>query len=99
MGMFEHKGRARLLQHLSFGLVMFVVLIGVLRVGLRHWREGSVLLGGALLLAALLRAVLPAERSGLLAIRSRLVDVGLYGTLGALIVAVAMTITGGPFGR
>ena len=50
------------------------------------------------LVAAVLRVVVPPERCGLLKLRSRPVDVALYGGLGAAIVAVAVTITGGPFG-
>lgn len=85
-------------QHLAFGGVLLVVLFGFLRISLGHWREGTVLMGIALLVAAVLRVVVPPERCGLLKLRSRPVDVALYGGLGAAIVAVAVTITGGPFG-
>jgi hypothetical protein len=49
-------------------------------------------------LAAALRVVLADERVGLLAIRSRVVDVLLYGALGMLIVVIAVTIPASPFG-
>ena len=48
------------------------------RVLTQHWREGAVLLGGALLVAAVLRMLLPTDRVGLLAIRSRPIDVLCY---------------------
>jgi hypothetical protein len=84
------------LAHLPFGLVMAIVAVGFVRIAQYHWREGAVLVGGALLLAALLRAVLPEERAGLIALRGRGVDVLLYTTLSLLILFVALTITGGP---
>ncbi|MBE9375103.1 DUF3017 domain-containing protein [Saccharopolyspora sp. HNM0983] len=90
--------RARLSVHAPFALVLLVVLVGFLRIAGQHWREGSVLLGCALLLAAGLRGLVQQERLGLLVIRSRVVDVLLYGALGLVIIAIAMTIRGGPFG-
>ncbi|MCI2419381.1 DUF3017 domain-containing protein [Saccharopolyspora sp. K220] len=90
--------RSRLSVHVPFGLVLLVVLIGLLLISLGHWRRGSMLLGGALLLGAALRAVVPQERIGLLAIRSRTVDILLYGGFGLVIIAVAVTIRGWLFG-
>jgi hypothetical protein len=75
--------------------VLALAVVGLLRVATAHWREGSVLLGGALLLAAALRAVLPADRAGLLAIRSRVVDILAYSGLGLAVVLLAVTITRG----
>ncbi|MGJ7905394.1 DUF3017 domain-containing protein [Actinopolyspora sp. H202] len=86
----------RVSAQLCFALVILLVLFGGQRVAMSHWREGATLLGGALLLAAVLRGSLPVERVGLLAIRNRVVDVLLYGALGLVIVFVAITITGGP---
>jgi len=73
------RGRS-LTQHLPFALVLLVVAVAALRVAQYHWREGAGLIGGALLLAGLLRAV----------------DVLTYGALAVLILFVALTITGGP---
>ncbi|GAB3295512.1 DUF3017 domain-containing protein [Parasphingorhabdus pacifica] len=87
-------GGSRMSVHVPFVLVAFVVLSGLVWVGMRHWREGTVLIGGALMLAALLRAMLPEDRVGMLGVRSRVVDVLLFGGLGLLIAAVSVTITG-----
>ena len=76
-------------------VVLAVAAAGLLRVATAHWREGSVLLGGALLLAALLRSLLAPERAGLLAIRSRPLDVLGYAGLGLAVVLLAVTITRG----
>ncbi|MBB5154884.1 DUF3017 domain-containing protein [Saccharopolyspora phatthalungensis] len=91
-------GRSQLSVHVPFGLVLLIVLIGLLLVALGHWRRGSVLLGFALLLAAATRAVIPQERMGLLAIRSKAVDVLLYSGFALVIIAVAITIRGGLLG-
>jgi hypothetical protein len=77
------------------GVVLAIAAIGLLRVATANWREGAVLLGGSLLVAATLRAVLPPERAGLLAIRSRVVDVLSYTGLGVAVVLLALTITRG----
>lgn len=89
-------GTSRWSEHAPFGLVMLVVVGGLFWIAMSHWREGAVLLGGALLLAATLRVLTPDGRAGLLEIRSRPIDVVLYTALGLLIVFVAITIKGGP---
>ena len=75
--------------------MLAIAAIGLLRVATANWREGAVLLGGSLLVAAVLRAVLPLERAGLLAIRSRVVDILSYSGLGLAVVLLALTITRG----
>lgn len=90
--------RGALSRHLAFSLVVAVVVIGLVRLLLYHWREGSVLIAGALLLAALFRALLPERTAGLLVVRGRPVDVLSYTSLGGLMMFVALTLTGGPFG-
>ncbi len=82
--------------HLPFALVMAIVAAGFVRIAQYHWREGSVLVAVALLVAALLRAVLSPEQAGLIVIRSRGVDILAYTAFGAMILFVALTITKGP---
>lgn len=74
-------------------LVLGIAAAGMLRVLTQHWREGAALLAGALLVAAVLRAALPDDRAGLLAVRSRVIDVVLYVGLGLVTLALAVTIT------
>jgi hypothetical protein len=84
--------RANLIDHLAFVLVFSVTVAAfVLIIGYR-WRRGATLLGGALLLAGGLRAILSDQRAGLLAVRGRSVDVLSYTALGLALVAVAVTI-------
>jgi thiol:disulfide interchange protein len=84
--------------HLGFAMVLLVAAVGIVRITQYHWRQGAALIGAALVLAALFRAILPPRRAGLLAVRGRPVDVLSYAGLGALMVFVAVTIQGGPFG-
>jgi hypothetical protein len=79
-----------------FAMVMLIVVVGVVRIALYHWREGTVLIGVALVLAAILRMLLPSKYAGLLAVRSRKVDVLLYGAFGVMIGYIASSIIGGP---
>lgn len=88
--------RTSLRPQLVFVLVMAVVAAGMVRIAQYHWREGTVIIGGALLLAAGLRAILPPERTGLLGIRRRALDVLTYGVFGLMMLIVALTIIGGP---
>ena len=75
--------------HAPAALVLVIAAVGMVRVLTQHWREGAVLLGGALLVAAVLRMVLPTERAGLLAIRSRAIDVLCYSGFGLAMVVLA----------
>jgi hypothetical protein len=84
--------RTRFPVHLPFAVVIAIVAIGMLRVLTQHWREGAALLGGALLVAAVLRALLASDRVGLLAIRSKPVDVLLFSAFGGVLVVLALTI-------
>ncbi|RJQ77066.1 DUF3017 domain-containing protein [Amycolatopsis panacis] len=82
--------------HVPFAAVLVLLLVAVERAFQYHWREGAVLVGVALLVAGVARAVLPVEKVGLLAIRSKTVDLVTYGLLCAAVLYIALTITGGP---
>jgi len=84
--------RSRLPVQAPFLAVVLVVVVALERVFTQHWRQGAALLGAALLLAALLRVLLPSERVGLLAIRGRPVDVLVYLAFGGVLVMLALTI-------
>jgi hypothetical protein len=88
--------RRRIRAHLPFLAVMVVVAVAFARIGLQHWREGTTELGLALLLAGTLRATLTRTAAGLLAVRSRRVDIVTYVLFGLVVIAVSLTITGGP---
>lgn len=77
-------------------VVWVVVVLAFVRIALQHWREGTAELGVALLLAAVFRARCDSERVGLLAVRSRRVDIVTYVVFGLVMILVSLTITGGP---
>ncbi|QJY46563.1 DUF3017 domain-containing protein [Pseudonocardia broussonetiae] len=87
--------RTRLPVWAPTALVLLIAAAGLVRVLMEHWRQGGVLLGGALLVAAVLRVALPPEQAGLLVIRSRVLDVVCYVVPGIVMVLLAVTITRG----
>ena len=77
---------------LPFLLVLAGVALGLLVVGLHHFKRGSVLIAGALLVAAVLRLVLPERQAGLLVVRSRPFDVLSLAGLGAGVALIAVVV-------
>ena len=73
-----------------------VVVVVVVAAGLYlhhapgHWRRVSGIIAAALLLAGVLRLVLPSGRVGLLAVRGRVRDALTYLVIGGLILGVAI---------
>ena len=61
-------------------------------VGANFWRRGSLLIGIAVGVAAILRLVLSDDRAGLLVVRSKGIDFVTTATVGAAMVYIASTI-------
>ncbi len=83
---------AGLLRQLPLLAVLVVVGIGLLVVTFGHWRRGIVIIGLAMVGAALLRLLLPLRRVGFLAVRSRYVDVALMAGTGLALTVIVLTI-------
>ncbi|HEX4360914.1 MAG TPA: DUF3017 domain-containing protein [Pseudonocardia sp.] len=83
--------------HGAVSVVWVIAAAGFIRVLAEHWREGTGLIGGALLVAAVSRVLLPEDRAGLLAIRSQAIDVLSYLGFGLVMVLLAATIPRTPF--
>jgi hypothetical protein len=83
---------AGLLRQLPLLAVLLVVGLGLLLVTFQHWRMGLVVIGLALVGAAVLRLLLPVRRAGFLAVRSRPVDVVLLAGTGLALAVIARTI-------
>jgi hypothetical protein len=61
-------------------------------VAANFWRRGSLLIGIAVGVAAILRLVLSDDRAGLLVVRSKGIDFVTTSTVGAAMVYIASTI-------
>ena len=83
---------AGLVRQLPLLSVLLTVGLGLLLVTFEHWRRGLVVIGLALVGAALLRLLLPVRRVGFLAVRSRPVDVVLLAGTGLVLTVVALSI-------
>jgi Protein of unknown function (DUF3017) len=79
----------------ALAVVLLIAVVAFERILTQHWRQGATLLGAAMLVAAVARAVLPEDRIGVLAVRGRVVDVIFYAAFGIVLIALALTITGG----
>ena len=83
--------RAFLVQ-IPFALVMLGVVVAAALVLFDRWRRGTFVFGSALLFGALLRALLPTTRIGLLQVRGRAFDVAALASVGALMLWLATSI-------
>jgi hypothetical protein len=73
-------------------LVGLIFVTAFALVAANFWRRGSLLIGIAVGVAAVLRLVLPDERAGLLVVRSKGIDFMTTAAVGAAMVYIAWTI-------
>ena len=85
-------GYAQVVGQWPLALVLLGVAAGVAWAGIGHWKRGSFLIGCTFALGALLRAVLPADKVGLLGVRSRAVDVLCLTALAVGIVVLSLLV-------
>jgi DUF3017 family protein len=85
---------AGLLRQLPLLAVLVAVAVGLAMVALEHWRRGLLVVGLALVGAAVLRLVLPVRRVGFLAVRSRPVDVVLMAGTGIVLAVLTLSVPG-----
>ena len=83
---------AGVIRQLPLLAVLVMVGVGLVVVAFDHWRKGIVIIGIALMGAALLRLLLPLRRVGFLAVRSRPVDVVLLAVTGLAVTVIVLTI-------
>ena len=82
---------AGLVRQLPLLAAILVVGVGLVLVTFGQWRSGLVVIGLALVGAALLRLFLPLRRVGFLAVRSRSVDVLLMAGTGLALTVLTLT--------
>ena len=83
---------AGLIRQLPLLAVLVTVGVGLAVLTVGHWRTGMVIIGLALIGAAVLRLLLPVRRVGFLAVRSRPVDVVLLAGTGLALTVIVLTI-------
>jgi len=71
--------------------VLALAVVSIVLVMNQHWRVGLILFGASLILAGALRAFLPDERAGLLAVRGRLVDTLVMAVLGGALIVLTQS--------
>jgi hypothetical protein len=77
---------------LFYLLVLLVSGAGLVLVSQGHWRTGVKGIGSALLVAALVRLVIPAQQAGMLAVRRRSVDVVILALVGVALWFLSTSI-------
>ena len=78
----RRPSRRRWLAQWPITLVLAGVVLAMLLIAMDYFRRGSIVLSASVLLAAFLRLLLPERDAGMLAVRSRKVDVATLGVLG-----------------
>jgi hypothetical protein len=86
----EPHQRKGVLSELPLALIIAGVALGLVIIGLHHFRWGNLLIAGSVLTGAFFRAVLPTRRAGLLAVRSRFTDVVTMSAMGGSLMLLAL---------
>ena len=73
-------------------VVLLIVVVSFVLVAADEFRIGSVVLAAGVITAFVLRVVLPDARAGLLAVRSRGVDLLVLGLLGGGLLVFALWV-------
>ncbi len=86
------RAARRYLVQIPYLIVVLAFLVGALLVLFDRWRRGAFVFGSALILGAVMRALIPTSRAGLLQVRSKFTDVSAMASVGALILWLATSI-------
>lgn len=93
----EQYRRARMVRavvaNAGYVAVVAVLAAGMVLIGLEYWRRGLFVFGAGTGLAAVLRAVLPERRQGLLRVRSRWFDTAVLALASIAILVVSWGIS------
>jgi hypothetical protein len=86
----EPHERRGVLGEWPLALIIAGVALGLVIIGLHHFRWGNLLIAGSVLAGAFFRLVLPTRRAGLLAVRSRFTDVVTMSAMGGSLMLLAL---------
>ena len=84
--------RAFLKGPIRWVIILAGVVVSLVVVSLDRFRLGSLMLAASLVLAFVLRLVLPSHRAGMLAVRSKTVDLVVLGVLAAALAVLALWV-------
>ncbi len=89
-----HRARRlrTIMVQIPFVIVLIFVAVAIVFLLLDRWRRGAFVFGSGTVLAAVLRAILPTSRVGLLQVRGRFFDVSSMALAGAAILWLATSI-------
>lgn len=87
-----HRRQRRWWHQWPIGVVLLGVAVALIVVALDYFRIGSLILAGSLVLAFVLRLVLTTQQAGMLAVRSRTVDLIVLGGLALALAAFALWV-------
>lgn len=74
--------------------MLVVLAVGLLTVAFGYWRRGTEYVGVAVILAMVLRLLLPTRTVGMLAVRGRLFDAVTMLLIGGAVVAFSIVVPG-----
>lgn len=86
------RRRRDILSQWPITVVLLIVVVAVAFVALDEFRIGSLLLAVGVLVAFVLRLILPPARAGLLVVRSRPMDLVVLGLLGSALLVFALWV-------
>jgi hypothetical protein len=88
------RARHTIVTNLAFELVIVVLLVGfvVAMCSPSHWLRAVIIVAASLLLAGVMRIVLPPARAGLLCVRSRFFDIVCYVVGGAAVLGFGVLV-------
>jgi len=78
----------------ALGLVLVVLAVGLFTVAFGYWRRGTEYVGVAVILAMMLRLVLPTHAVGMLAVRGRIFDAVTMLLIGGAVVVLSIVVPG-----
>jgi hypothetical protein len=85
------QGRSSQLPYLAV-LAGVVIALAIIGIGVHLVRSGTLVLAGVLLVAAMVRLILPERLAGMLSSRRRLLDVAILGVLGIGLLVAGLVV-------
>lgn len=78
--------------NIPYYVVIAVIVVAAGLVLIDRWRRGTFVFGSAMLLGAVIRALLPGSRVGLLQVRSKPFDIAAMTAMGAMMLWLSTSI-------